>query len=103
RGLLNVDVRVNERANWMAPPYRSPAQQNAVKDARAYRADDGFSRMELRNTADELRAAGADEATVRRAVRGKKRRQVRFREAVADGTAAFTYGGTFWCTWGFKP
>ena len=25
------------------------------------------------------------------------------REAVADGTAAYAYGGTLWCAWGFKP
>ncbi len=101
--MRDVDARVNERVLWMAPPYRSPAQQNVVQGWRERSDNDGFDQMHLQDVANQLRAAGADEATVRSAIRSERRRQTRFRQAVADGTAACAYGGTFWCIWGFKP
>ena len=48
-------------------------------------------------------AVGMDERQIRSAVRSARRREDRFRKAVADGTAAFAHGGSFWCIWGFKP
>ncbi len=103
RGLEDVDVRVNERVNWIAPPYRSPGQQSSLRHTRAYCKDKSFSQMNARNTVDALRAAGADEKMVENAVREHEIREARFREAVANETAAFAHGGTFWCIWGFKP
>ena len=86
RGMRDVDVRVNERAIWMAPPYRSPGQQGTVRAARDRIQEEGFDRMNRRNTADELRAAGADEATVRRALAAARRREVRSRAFERDHT-----------------
>lgn len=103
RGLRDVDARVNERVHWIAPPYRSARQKNALEHAREYCDDDSFSEMNIRNMTDELRATGTDERRVRSAVRSARRRDGRFRQAVADGNAAFAHGGSFWCIWGFKP
>lgn len=103
RGMKDVDARVNERVQWIAPPYRSPAQHNALQHTREQCADGRFSRIHLRNTAAELQAAGADERAIRSAVRSAGRRERTFRQAMADGEAAFAYGGSFWCIWGFKP
>ena len=81
RGMRDVDARVNERVLWMAPPYRSPAQQNVVQGWRERSDNDGFDQMHLQDVANQLRAAGADEATVRSAIRSERRRQTRFRQA----------------------
>jgi SAM-dependent methyltransferase len=103
RGLRDVDARVNERVRWIAPPYRSAGQKGTLKHTREYFDSGGFNEVKFRNIANELRAAGATEGEVRSAVRSARRRERRFRKALTDGTAAFTHGGTFWCTWGFKP
>ncbi|MCP3904995.1 MAG: methyltransferase domain-containing protein [Planctomycetes bacterium] len=103
RGLRDVDARVNELVRWIAPPYRSPAQQVTLENTRAQCADDGMDRIDIKHTAEQMRAAGCDERTVRNAMRSRRRRTTRWREAMDDGTAAFTYGGSFWCAWGFKP
>ena len=103
RGMRDVDARVNERAPWIAPPYRSAAQKSALRHTREHCDDDTFSEIHIRNTADELRAAAADEWMIRSAVRSARRRERRFRRAVAEGNAAFSHGGSFWCIWGFKP
>ena len=102
-GLRHVDARVNERVQWIAPPYRSAGQKSALRHTREHCADRGFSEVHLRNTADELRAAGADQQRISNALRSARRRDKRFRQAFADGNAAYAYGGSFWCIWGFKP
>jgi ubiquinone/menaquinone biosynthesis C-methylase UbiE len=104
RGLHDVDARVNERVRWMAPPYRSPAQTLAVEEARdrAARGDDGFTQMSRRNMAEAMRAVGADEAAIEHAVSAERDRETTFDAAVVAGTAAYSWGGCFWCIWGFK-
>ncbi|MHC5114582.1 MAG: class I SAM-dependent methyltransferase [Planctomycetota bacterium] len=103
RGLLDVDARVNELGRWIAPPYRSPAQQIALQHTHESLADDGWLEIILKREAEDLRAAGADERIVRNAIRAQRRRHERWRQAVDAGTAAYAHGGSFWCTWGFKP
>jgi ubiquinone/menaquinone biosynthesis C-methylase UbiE len=103
RGLRDVDARVNERVRWIAPPYRSAGQKGTFQHTREQCDDNSFSDIHIRNTAEELRAAGMDERMIASAVRSARRRERRFREAVTDGNAAFVHGGSFWCTWGFKP
>lgn len=103
RGMRDVDVRINERAQWLSPPYASPAQQAQLDSSRALCDDRGFTEMNLRNLADELRAAGASDDDIDQAVARQEHEIKRWREAVRTGTLASSYGGTFWCTWGFVP
>lgn len=103
RGMRDVDARVNERVHWIAPPYRSAGQKSTLRHTREHCNDDSFSEIHIRNTADELRAAGMDERRISTAIRSARRRESHFRQAVAEGNAAFAHGGSFWCTWGFKP
>lgn len=102
RGMRDVDARVNERVVWIAPPYRSPAQQTAVRSARESCEETGFHEMDMANTADELRAVGVKEDAVQAAIAEERERHRRYVRSVRDGTAAFSYGGSFWCIWGFK-
>ncbi len=103
RGLKNVDVRRNERVQWIAPPYRSPAQKTTIQNTRERCRESKFQDAYNDESVEMLRIAGVNERTIRRAVRASRRRARRFREAVMDGRASFTRGGAFWCIWGFKP
>jgi SAM-dependent methyltransferase len=103
RGMRDVDVRINERALWLAPPYASPAQQLTLEQKRALCEDKGFLQMNTRNIAEELRATGADEDYVDGAVTRYQQEHQGWRDALIAGTHASSYGGTFWCTWGFVP
>jgi SAM-dependent methyltransferase len=104
RGLRNVDARTNERVQWIAPPYSAPAQRTAYRNMkeRIRELKPGSSYFD-KALAEQLRAGGCPESTVRKFLRRSRRNDVQFRKAVEAGTAAFAASGPFWCIWGFKP
>jgi|GEM_PF-1156966 SAM-dependent methyltransferase len=104
RGLRDVDARANERVYWIAPPYTAPAQRTTCRNMkeRLRELRPGTTHFD-KARAEELRAGGCRDSTIKRFFRLKKNRDLRFRKAVAAGTAAFAGSGPFWCVWGFKP
>ncbi len=103
RGLKHVDVRMNERVCWIAPPYRSEGQQiflqNAREQVRTYRR---FTWPDQGERA-RLRAGGMTARKIERARQQMMAASRRFRQAMKAGTAAFAFSMPFWCIWGFKP
>jgi len=104
RGLRNVDARTNERVQWIAPPYSAPAQRTTYRNMKErFRDLKPGSTYFDRALAEELRAGGCRESLIKRFFRLMRQDDIRFRKAVAAGTAAFAGSGPFWCIWGFKP
>jgi hypothetical protein len=103
RGLKEVDVRCNERVDWMAPPYRSSAQKLTIQKLKA--KNELFEPGEEidENIAEHWRAGGAEEPMVRRHRRLLKGRDERSRRELAAGTLSYAQSPQFWCIWGFKP
>jgi SAM-dependent methyltransferase len=106
RGLKNIDVRCNERVQWMAPPYRSPAQKTLIRNMKERIKDKELDTLSsiFKHNIRRLRAGGADNAMIKRYIRDTKRRSKIWIEAMHKGrvSSAYSYGG-FWCVWGFKP
>lgn len=104
RGLRNVDVRTNERVHWIAPPYSAPGQRTTYRNMKErFRDLKPGSTWFDKAIAEELRAGGCRESTIRKFFRVMRQDDIRFRKAVTAGTAAFAGSGPFWCIWGFKP
>ena len=103
RGLKDVDVRQNERVNWIAPPYSSPAQQAELMLLRERIASPWWRRV---NQALDIRAwyraGGVDETMLKRIMRMTRRDMAKVREAQAADTLAHSIGSWLWCVWGFK-
>jgi SAM-dependent methyltransferase len=103
RGLRNVGARMNERVNWIAPPYKSPEQQIAYRNTlERMREPVRWDRVSKREV-EQMRAGGL---TSRRFDRGRRLDRLAnraFRKAVRNRTAAYAWSGPFWCIWGFKP
>jgi ubiquinone/menaquinone biosynthesis C-methylase UbiE len=103
RGLRDVNVRCNEKVRWVAPPYRSPAQQTDWSSTR--------ERIKARVTRPrperiyykQLRAGGADEKSIRRMQNRNRRSFERLRKAAVGRTLAYAWSSQFWCIWGFCP
>lgn len=103
RGLEDVGARTNERVIWIAPPYRSPEQRTALRNARERLRAGGRARFD-RHTREQALAGGCTEEQLREQARGDRLARRRFGRALAAGTAAFAWStGSFWAIWGFKP
>lgn len=103
RGLNDVDARTNERVSWIAPPYRSPAQQTAHRNVKErIRERVGTPRI-TKADREQMKAGGLSEHKMKTCHELNVRERQRFIKAVRDGTAAFAGSGPFWCIWGFKP
>ncbi len=107
RGLKNVDARCNEKVQWMAPPYRSPAQKILVDYWKARRKDrksDSATYLDFKIRLKQMRAGGASAAKIKRYLRRNKKRGLLWMKAMGRKrlAMAFSHGG-FWCVWGFKP
>lgn len=103
RGLENVDARQNEKVDWIAPPYSSPAQQNELGKAR-----ERFSAQLWKRFGKVLgfdawyRAGGADDVMLRKIHRASDRDAKKLSEALGNGTLAQSFASWLWCVWGFK-
>ncbi len=103
RGMLDVDVRANERVRWMAPPYRSPAQRTERRNFLERLRDARPDRRMVKSMVAQLRAGGGDERMVRRFRRRVAQGPSRERRDWEKRDLAYAWSGQFWCIWGFKP
>ena len=103
RGMENVGVRMNERVNWIAPPYRSPEQRTAWQNERE-RLKERARWDRIGKTEIEQMCAGGLTRTRFEQSRQKARVRLRARRrAMRERTAAHAGSSPFWCIWGFKP
>ena len=103
RGLRDVGVRMNERVNWIAPPYRSPEQQTAYRNTlERIREPVRWDRVSKREV-EQMRAGGLASRRFDRARRLDQSAHRALRKAMRDRTAAYAWSSPFWCVWGFKP
>jgi ubiquinone/menaquinone biosynthesis C-methylase UbiE len=107
RRLENVDARGNERVYWMAPPYRSPAQQTSYRNVVERMAESAKNRPHWdrvkKTTLDQMRAGGLSRRKYDEHLLLVRTLRRAFRKAMKDGTAASSGSSAFWCVWGFKP
>jgi len=102
RGLRNVGVRMNERVNWIAPPYSSPEQRTAYRNTRErMREPVRWDRVSKREV-EQMRAGGLTSAKFDRGRRLDGLAHRSFRKAMRNRTAAYAWSSPFWCIWGFK-
>jgi SAM-dependent methyltransferase len=104
RGLSEVNVRQNERVRWIAPPYRSPAQQIELERTRERLADPDWLLLgdKPAESRQRMRAGGAGPGMIRRFLAAVRRRTRRMREAMKRRKLAYTMCSGFLCVWGFK-
>jgi SAM-dependent methyltransferase len=106
RGFKNVVARCNERITWIAPPYKSPAQETALRNIRERFKEKTMDPKSpiIQRYITQLRAGGVEEKTIKKLMQRRKKQDRKFREAIINKTAAFTQSyGSFLCVWGFKP
>ncbi len=102
RGLRNVGARANERVAWIAPPYRSPEQQTALRNMKERLREKGKYRVE-KSDVEQMRAGGLSRAKYDRNHARSREHGRAFRKAMKKGIAASSVSYPFWCVWGFKP
>jgi SAM-dependent methyltransferase len=103
RGLKDIDVRQNEKVNWIAPPYRSPAQHLELGRMRERLALPWWRTFAKTLGFDAwYRSGGADDAMIKRITAAGKRDMRKMKKALAKGTLAHSVGNWLWCIWGFK-
>lgn len=104
RGLLDVNVRNNEKVFWIAPPYNSPAQQTELQKTRERMLESRrISSTMMKRYRKQMLLGGADEKMINRTIRSARRSRKERRKALDEGTLAFSHSYNFWCVWGFKP
>jgi hypothetical protein len=94
---------MNERVTWIAPPYRSEAQQVFLQNTKERAKAGRYTRWPDKADRERLHAGGfTDQKTdlVRKQMRAAGRLHAK---AMKAGTAAFAWSMPFWCIWGFKP
>jgi len=103
RGLKDVDARQNEKVDWIAPPYSSPAQQNELAKVRERFAAQLRKRFgKVLGFDTWYRAGGADDVMLRKIHRASNRDAMKLSKALENGTLAQSFASWLWCVWGFK-
>lgn len=103
RGLEHVDVRTNERVTWIAPPYRSEAQQVFLQNERERCREHNRFAWPDREERARLRAGGMTERRIEQVRQQMMLAARAYRKAMKAGTASLAASFPFWCVWGFKP
>jgi len=102
RGLVNVNVRANEKVAWIAPPYRSPDQKKTYEQAIAHADRD--DREALRRAIGYLEAGGGDGELVRAFESLWEKSRAGLAKGLADESVSLARSqGHLWCIWGMVP
>jgi hypothetical protein len=101
-GLCDVQVRLNDRVNFMVPPYESTPAQAFAGEARDF-ADREIWMWNRDNTLRYFRAGGGREEEFESLWASVLAFQRRVAEAMSSRHFTCAGGGLFYLVWGWKP
>jgi SAM-dependent methyltransferase len=100
-GLMDIDVRLNDRVYLLYPPYHDPIQQNFLKMAKKRFVDDHKFWME--QTKEEFLAGGGDLKEFARVRKIAEKVRLNVKKQMEKGEYATCHANSFYVVKGRKP
>ncbi|MFH1687543.1 MAG: methyltransferase domain-containing protein [bacterium] len=101
-GLIDIDMRVNDRVGFMEPPYEGAQQQRALENLRKFSLDDEMYDMRMDRAREEFLAGGGDPKEFDRVIEIGQETRAIMKEQIEAGTFYSCFGSEFYCARGRK-
>ncbi len=102
-GLVDIDIRMNDRVQFLQPPYEGEIQQNNLMRLKKSMLDDGAANERFEACREEFLAGGGDNAEFDRTLEILERHRSSIREQIEAGSYVSCVGLQYLVAKGRKP